>query len=234
MAIAVNSSGISTVVSTDPHNFTFNNVGGTTLLGAALMSGLVTETINSATYNAVAMTALAATSTVSVGGGISQFARIFYKLPTVATGSNTLAVDYLTGTAEHATCAISFTGDDGAVPTINTAVTGTGTTETMSFTLAAGEIGIAFGSISTAAAAVQGSLTTGTLIGSAASDPFNGTTAWGGYRTTSGDIVWTTSSSFTYVIVGCIIKPAAGGATRPVKMAGEWGGYAGTSGGFAG
>lgn len=28
--------------------------------------------------------------------------------------------------------------------------------------------------------------------------------------------------------------PAAGGATRPVKMAGNWGGYAGRSGGFAG
>lgn len=29
-------------------------------------------------------------------------------------------------------------------------------------------------------------------------------------------------------------KQAAGGATRPVKMAGEWGGFAGESGGFAG
>jgi hypothetical protein len=34
--------------------------------------------------------------------------------------------------------------------------------------------------------------------------------------------------------IATAFQAAAGGATRPVKMAGEWGGYAGESGGFAG
>lgn len=49
-------------------------------------------------------------------------------------------------------------------------------------------------------------------------------------------IAHTTSSSGsgTYLSSVAVYKGVAGGATRPVRMAGEWGGYAGTSGGFAG
>jgi hypothetical protein len=48
------------------------------------------------------------------------------------------------------------------------------------------------------------------------------------------------SLNFTYSGVvavecqGAVVKEASSGTTRPVKMAGEWGGYAGTGGGFAG
>lgn len=37
-----------------------------------------------------------------------------------------------------------------------------------------------------------------------------------------------------WAAVGAAFKVAGGSATRPVKMAGEWGGFAGESGGFAG
>lgn len=46
---------------------------------------------------------------------------------------------------------------------------------------------------------------------------------------------WSFSGGGTSMVaVAACFKVAVGGATRPVKMAGEWGGYAGPSGGFAG
>lgn len=52
-----------------------------------------------------------------------------------------------------------------------------------------------------------------------------------GAATANIDWSWTTASGFAHVAANIIA--AAGGATRPVKMAGWWGGYAGQSGGFA-
>lgn len=43
-----------------------------------------------------------------------------------------------------------------------------------------------------------------------------------------------TPSVVAEVFDNCTATDLAGGATRPVKMAGEWGGYAGAGGGFAG
>lgn len=47
---------------------------------------------------------------------------------------------------------------------------------------------------------------------------------------------WTDTSATqtSQALIGTYKAAAAGGASRPVKMAGEWGGYAGRSGGFAG
>ena len=48
------------------------------------------------------------------------------------------------------------------------------------------------------------------------------------------DPTWTLGSSETWYAAGIAIKGTASGGSRPVKMAGEWGGFAGPSGGFAG
>lgn len=76
-----------------------------------------------------------------------------------------------------------------------------------------------------------------------ATPPVQSTTGSAGTaaRVEGGTVVLSGASSTTYaptisvgtpwVIIIATFKPA-GGASRPVKMAGEWGGYAGESGGF--
>jgi hypothetical protein len=50
------------------------------------------------------------------------------------------------------------------------------------------------------------------------------------------DPSWTGAPAGTnWAAIGVAVEATpGGGATRPVKMAGEWGGYAGVGGGFAG
>ena len=69
-------------------------------------------------------------------------------------------------------------------------------------------------------------------------------TDWVGYETeyltspSSTSVDWVdlsvTGNPAEALMIAVEIKAAAGGATRPVKMAGPWNGYAGESGGFAG
>lgn len=52
--------------------------------------------------------------------------------------------------------------------------------------------------------------------------------------TTAVAATFTAIANNNHISVAAAFLEAASGATRPVKMAGEWGGYAGESGGFAG
>lgn len=45
---------------------------------------------------------------------------------------------------------------------------------------------------------------------------------------------WTLNANIRSIVMVIALKDASSGATRPVKMAGVWNGYAGESGGFAG
>lgn len=55
---------------------------------------------------------------------------------------------------------------------------------------------------------------------------------WSGAGTRS--TAWATTQSYSVDVAAAFKEASGGGATRPVKMAGFWGGYAGEGGGFAG
>lgn len=153
------------------------------------------------------------------------------------SGGTTLAVSNTTSADDAIVCVLEIDGYDTSTPVVQSN----------------GNLAASASSVSVSLSAL-GSASNAVVIGGVNYNGGNAITG-GGYSLVSNDPdstdvlghgvssknpgdtspVLTFDTSGPLTAIALEIKAAAGGgATRPVKMAGEWGGYAGTSGGFAG
>lgn len=171
------------------------------------------NTISSASYNGVSMTAVTNGAAVT-GSGYLCFITTFY-LVAPATGSNTVSVTPSGGLFDFGACAISLSDVHQTVP-LGTAANATGydTTPTVTVSSATGEL------------VVDGLviMNSGTLtVGAGQTQHWNAPTANAFIRyagsTESGaastTMSWSNSSSQTWAIVAVPIKPTGGGSGGP-------------------
>lgn len=211
-------------------SWTHTNSGTTNLFAAISESsiqpnpGFVTPT---ATYAGSAMTtAIAATNASFVSVSTGE-AKLFGKTnPT--TGAQTAALAWSGNTATGGAISLTYTGVDQTAPIGNTnTVSSSGSNNTTpAISSATGNMVVDTIVIEVGASALSSSQT---LRYSASNR--RGCQDAAGAASVSMGWSWTTSEQYVWVGGELLI---ASTATRPVKMAGESGGFAGTGGGFAG
>ncbi len=206
---------ISTTSSSGPGPFTWSHTcaGSDRLLLLFVAHYHSSNTISSASYNGVSMTAVTNGAAVT-GSGYLCFITTFY-LVAPATGSNTVSVTPSAGLFDFGACAISLSDVHQTVP-LGTAANATGydTTPTVTVSSATGEL------------VVDGLviMNSGTLtVGAGQTQRWNAPTANAFIRyagsTESGaastTMSWSNSSSQTWAIVAVPIKPTGGGSGGP-------------------
>lgn len=176
---------------------------------------------------------LSAVASSSVSSSDSHSVQL-WKLAAPSTGTHNVVVT-LSGNEDLIFCGVSsWSGVDQTSP-LGTAATNTGTGATGQVTLSSAADQYVAGSIAHGAALASDFSTSDTEMW----EQFDATTNLnsGAYSVGAGSVSldWSGGNNVPWAATGVPILPvSAGGGTRLVKMAGEWGGYAGSSGGFAG
>lgn len=179
------------------------------------------------------------TAQVAGGGGAGRITIFYVTNPTVGTG-HTFASN---GTNTFASIAVqAFSGASTSSPfdqqNGNVTTTGFSPLTTGSITPSADNEVVCYGqgcvSIQTRSVSVGSITDQANLVGGSS---FSIAAAYI-VQTTAGAVnpSWSSAdaSQAAAAVIASFKVAGAGGATRPVKMAGAWGGYAGESGGFAG
>lgn len=204
----------------------------------AFVAGDVTKTAGTATIGTVTLD-----SQVNYDGGSGGAAYIasgVWSVPVTGTGSCTMQVGGAAAGSYMLIAINEYTGADVSGTRVEGQNTGTGTTgapATGNATVTTG--GVFLGSLAT----YTTSATTHT-VGADYTQIFeseNGSLHMTGSfedrivsSTTTDAADWTAPTTAQWCACVVTYKQAAAAGTRPVKMAGRWGGYAGYSGGFAG
>jgi hypothetical protein len=167
--------------------------------------------------------------------GLAQSSYIFYKQAGTGTGGKTITVTPNTGNHGYTMYIATYNpgvASTWAIDGTAVAITGTAVTNPApgAITILTGSLAIGFCSVGatlpTAGSGFTRQITATAFNVDAVEDQVvAGTTV---------NCNWTHGSDFTIAQGAAFKATASGGSTRPVKMAGEWGGYAGVGGGFAG
>lgn len=230
MAVAYDSTSTATSAGAVSLSWTHTPSGTPSSVGVGVgfyNNGSASDSITGITYGGSAM---ALEIHVNLAGGNRPHASI-WRLGSPASGAQTVSIT-CNATTRMTGGVVAVTGSD--VSTIfSNHVTTTGTIGNISETCtsATGELVMdAIGTVTTGSVTVGSGQTqrwqnlSNSVLGAGSTEP--------GAATVAMD--WTVSGNMEYAGVAASFQAAAAGGTRPVKMAGEWGGYAGMNGGFAG
>lgn len=191
--------------------------------------GPSTDILTGATYNGVSMTLIDKTA---VGGDLYIY---LWYLIAPATGANNVVIS-ASGSAQIQGGAISYTGakQTGQPDASNKSNTDTTGTPTISVTTVADNswavLALRPSVGGTPTAGAGSTMRVAPTDGFAMADSNAAITPAGSYSMT----INVTGSAGNAMVIASFAPDTGGGGSRPVRMAGPWGGYAGESGGFVG
>lgn len=235
---AAGNSGDQAAASSYSGSATWNGTNRLLAIDVSMLGAGVTVT--AMTYGGANCTFIGAQSTVTSFGRVEQWRICSSDSGAPAAGSNTLAIT-LSGSLEFAAEWASYTGVHQTSPTeaFNSAQAtnaGSATNASVAVTSIADNCwvhaAVVANDTSIAAGQTSRNNISGTL-GSGANEDNNAPVTPAGATTMTYTGMGITT---TWAIAGYALRPlaASSASSRPVKMAGRFGGYAGASGGFAG